>query len=102
MKRVNVTVRDRNDSAVGSSSNLKDFITVSKAHLWWPYTQNEEYGYLYTLEVTPFCSKKLVLRQRWLRVFLVLFSFDQNLGPHQTIEYDSAITSVPSGDLGNH
>ncbi len=46
-----VTVTDRNGTDVAHSNKLQDTLTVSNAHLWWPYTENQEYGYMYTLMV---------------------------------------------------
>ncbi len=48
---VTVTVKDRNSTDVAHSNKLHDSLTLNNAHLWWPYTESHEFGYLYTLEV---------------------------------------------------
>ena len=48
---VTVTVKDRNSTDVAHSNKVQDSLTFNNAHLWWPYTESHEFGYLYTLEV---------------------------------------------------
>ena len=46
-----VDVLDKNDNKVASGKGLKGSITVPNATLWWPYTMDENSGYLYTLRI---------------------------------------------------
>ncbi len=64
-KSVTVTVKDRNATDVGHSNKLQDSLTLNNAHLWWPYTESQEFGYLYTLEVKHFFWAQLA---HWVHI----------------------------------
>ena len=53
-----VDVLDKKGNKVASGNGLSGSITVPNATLWWPYTMDDNPGYLYTLRVSLEDNKK--------------------------------------------